>query len=848
MLPLYLICSLCRDEGTLSGTFSSLDKLERHLVKLHYGNNFFYVCHLCPTKNAPRFLTDNSLQNHTRTVHGGHQDLEDAHVTQLKLELYEHLNNSISCGAVMGIRCPLCPIFFVETDDSSPLLKLEAHITEAHFNKSPKIHKCNVYHNGISTEQDEEVATKIRIYDSINSSLKASINAIHFKPICVQGTAKKTIDGSLTAVTGISSGTTNSVSSIDNNSESVPLEAKPLKGRIVLITNESDKVEKTISPGLCGLTNLGNTCFMNSAIQCLSNIPELVEYFVSGQHHKEISRLNEESPETNRGKLASEFGKLLQAMWSGVDAVHNPSEFKHELVKSASRFSGSHQHDAQEFTIFLLNGLHEELNRPKKTHQSNVEGKLTENPQNMVNNDSDIAWEVYKRANNSIVVDLFHGQLKSTLKCDACGIEDVRYDSFCFLSLPVPITTSATTIDECLSLFMEAEEIERICLRCHHNQFAKTLHVSRPPKYLIVLLKRFKVVNNYTSKIDTSVYFKTRNFNLFGANLKDANQKYDLIAGINHSGSISSGHYVSCAIRNDSNGRRAGYIFNDESVTKMVKRSIEADELSSNDVYMLYYRKQPNSLDNPGADLTNKNAIPISTDVSSPEAEKKFIKISRHIVKSEIEIIEIDDEEQTEVKQERGQAFQNSAIDKVRLDNKQNYSGPNIEETPPMDMSDPADYPALTDCLPTHLLVINRQSDVNEELIPKIALLKIKKGRNKRIRSKSLNPPVVRQESLQDEELPLKFRLRKRTNINYGDSEAEPVKRKQSRLLRNPDEQQFAIIRPEVENSNIGNNTRFHQCMAHASNVPVGYPAVRFSKNDNGFTSSLEIMGTLKFI
>jgi len=203
-------------------------------------------------------------------------------------------------------------------------------------------------------------------------------------------------------------------------------------------SNEEGKPEVS---GAVGLRNLGNTCFMNSVLQCMSHCVRLTDYFLEDSYQADINKNN---PLGWGGRVAEEYGKLLKQIWSDQYRVVSPRDFKAIISEVQPRFEGYAQHDSSELLSFLLDGLHEDLNRVRqKPATPAVESNGR--PDAEVANES---WEVYQKRNKSVVVDLLQGQLKSRVTCPQpdCGKVSVTFDPVQLLSVPLPVAQDTVLI------------------------------------------------------------------------------------------------------------------------------------------------------------------------------------------------------------------------------------------------------------------------------------------------------------------------------------------------------------------------------------------------------------------
>lgn len=209
-------------------------------------------------------------------------------------------------------------------------------------------------------------------------------------------------------------------------------------------------------PGRVGLANLGNTCYMNAALQCLAHTRPLTEYFLSGDFVYDVNTVNKAGMGM-QGRLAVAYASLVRDMWSGRRMAMAPWQFKRLFGKFKPEFNGFDQQDSQEFLQHMLTGLAEDLNRvgaKPYSEQPDSDGR----PDHVVAAEW---WANHWRRECSVITKLFTGQFRvsgstspslplplparphpslaqSVLRCLTCGHESARFEPFQMLQLPLP--------------------------------------------------------------------------------------------------------------------------------------------------------------------------------------------------------------------------------------------------------------------------------------------------------------------------------------------------------------------------------------------------------------------------
>jgi len=361
--------------------------------------------------------------------------------------------------------------------------------------------------------------------------------------------------------------------------------------------------ESKIILGVCRFNNInGVTCYMNSILHILQQVPLFADYIFTSSFAKIIQNKTFNDEEKIKKFVCYELFRLFSVSMTKDDMTITPTSFRKCIGDKNDIWSENKHQDSQEFLSFLITTLEEEIGQ----EMDFIPGRLDKiNNVKIIGILASMAWKQFQYKEFSPLKEMFNGMSMMITKCNYCSNVNNNFEPFTTLQVAIPIKDvqkemiKEFTLDECLDELIKEEQLDKNnlcnCDMCgFKNKSHKTYLLWKTPKILVIHLKRFLKNGYNTQKLINNIKYPINDLDLSKYISNDSpdknNSKYNLV-GINFHQEFgffgtNSGHYTSMVKnRHDNNW----YLFNDGIDAKKI---LKKEDLQNRNAYLLFYYKK----------------------------------------------------------------------------------------------------------------------------------------------------------------------------------------------------------------------------------------------------------------
>jgi ubiquitin C-terminal hydrolase len=281
--------------------------------------------------------------------------------------------------------------------------------------------------------------------------------------------------------------------------------------------------------GIVGLQNMGNTCYANSTLQILRAVPEWSVFCMTS----DFGQVDDNTTPTV--KMLQAYQDILKSLWSASRPAYvRPLGFL-SIVQSVVKgtvyqsFGRPEPNDSHEYLIYLLDNFHEALKKPTVSGDS----------------DNEEGWQLWKKKNDTPVVELFFGMTRKTVECSNCGNKNHTYEPFNVFKIPC----SGTSFEDWIASELATNELEDYdCIKCRPTRQKAKIHLKlwRLPHALFVALRRFQFDGRKDMRPCPYNGEKITLKRFFAEESTDPSRDYtyEIRGVVDHHGNHMGGHYT----------------------------------------------------------------------------------------------------------------------------------------------------------------------------------------------------------------------------------------------------------------------------------------------------------------